>query len=216
MKKLIVCFVVLMSMSVSFSAKAEAKYKGYMNVGGSVMSGDTYRYVMGCDKKIGFSLSSEHGLVFNINDSRSDGFFIGAGIGFDYVNVALDSFDPEELETKNILSNSVMAIPLYITLKYIYNMERVSMVYAVRGGYYKWFRGHYVNEQAEIKDYKIPYQGNYMLGFGLGLRFPINVNGRNKYGVDLMFNCDYMGANTKWQGENISNSKVGVSVGFDF
>lgn len=216
MKKILVFIVLLTTTLFSLTCNAEVKYKGYLNVGGSVTSGDTYQYVMGCDGKIGLSLSTEHGVLFNADSFRPDGIFFGAGIGFDYVNVALDSFDPEELETKNILSNSVMAIPMYLTIKYVYNVERISMVYAVRGGYYKWFRGHYVNEQAEKKDYKIPYQGGYTLGFGIGIRFPINKNGYNKYGVNLMFNYDYMGANTKWQDDDIINNKIGISIGFDF
>lgn len=217
MKKYLLVLLVLFIAMFSTTCYADSKYKGFLNIGGGVMSGDTYQYVMGCDGKIGFSLSTEHGVLFNINSSRTHGMFFGGGIGFDYVNVALDSFDPDELETKNILSNSVMAIPMYLTIKYIYNMERISMSYAVRGGYYKWFRGHYVNEEAQSKDYKIPYQGGYTLGFGIGVRLPINDKyGENKYGVSLMFNYDYIGANIKWQDENITNSKVGISVGFDF
>lgn len=214
MKKILTLIAFMM---LVLTCNAEVKYKGYLSAGGSVMSGDTYQYVMGCDGKIGLSLKTEHGVVFNINEYRPDGIFFGGGIGFDYVNVALDSFDPEELETKQILSNSVMAIPMYLTLKYIYNMEHISMVYAVRGGYYKWFRGHYVNERAEEKDYKIPYQGGYTLGFSIGVRFPINDRlGHNKYGVNLTFDYDYMGANVKWQDANIVNNKVGLSVSFDF
>ena len=217
MKRIVVLSVFIMTILFSITCQAEVKYKGFINVGGSVMKGDTYQYVMGCDEKIGFSLNTEHGVMFNVSKSRNDGVFFGGGIGFDYVNVSLDSFDTEELETKNILSNSVMAIPLYMTIKYIYNAERVSMVYGIRGGYYKWYRGHYINENAEAKDYKIPYQGSYMVGFSVGVRLPINDKcGNNKYGVNIMFNYDYMGANTKWQGVNIENNKVGFSVGFDF
>ena len=209
MKKYLSILLVVLITMFSNTCYGGSKYKGFLNVGGSVMSGDTYQYVMGCDGKIGLSLSTEHGVSFNMG---KHGFFFGAGLGFDYVNVALDSFDPNELETKNILSNSVMAIPMYLTIKFNYNIERVSMIYAIRGGYYKWFRGHYVNEQAQAKDYKIPYQGGYTLGFGVGVRLPIN----NRYGVSLVFNYDYMGANTKWQDDNIANSKAGISVGFDF
>ena len=91
------------------------------------------------------------------------------------------------------------------------------MTYAIRGGYYKWFRGHYVNEEAEEHDYKIPYQDSYMVGLGLGIRFPINDRqGDNKFGINLTFNYDYIGANTKWEDENIANDKVSISVGFDF
>lgn len=216
MKSIKTLAIAAISILFSLTSQAEVKYKGFFNVGGAAMSGDTYQYVMGCDSKIGFTLSTEHGVLFNVNEERPDGVFFGAGLGFNYVNVALDSFDPIEIETKNILSNSVKAIPIYLTIKYIYSMERISMVYAVRGGFYKWFRGRYVNEQAETKDYKIPYQGSYTVGFGLGVRLPINVNGKNKFGVNLMFDMDYIGANTKWQNENIDNSKVGVSIGFDF
>ena len=217
MKK-ILTFIILLTASVfAMTCNAEVKYKGYLNVGGSVTSGDTYQYVMGCDGKIGLTLSTEHGIVFNTDRFRSDGIFFGAGLGFDYVNVALDSFDADEVETKQILSNTVMAVPMYLTIKYIYNAERVSMTYAIRGGYYKWFRGHYVNEEAEEHDYKIPYQGSYMVGFGLGIRFPINDRqGDNKFGINLTFNYDYIGANTKWEDENIANNKVSISVGFDF
>lgn len=216
MKKLSFIVVVL-SILVSMTCNAEMKYKGYFNVGGSIMEGNTYQYVMGCDGKVGFSLSTEHGIFFNVDRYRHDGIFFGGGIGFDYVNIALDSFDMEEIETKNILSNSVMAIPMYLTIKYIYNAERVSMVYAIRGGCYKWFRGHYINEQAEQKDYKIPYQSSYTLGGGIGLRLPVNDRyGNNKCGVTIMVNYDYMGANTKWQNSNIANNKIGVSIGFDF
>lgn len=215
MKKFLTLVVMTIVAVSSLTCNADAKYKGYLNVGGSVMNGDTYQYVMGCDGKIGLSLSTEQGVLFNIDSYRPDGVFFGGGIGFDYVNVALDTFDTEEIITKNILSNSVMAIPMYLTIKYIYNVERISMVFAIRGGYYKWFRGHYVDER--VIDYKIPYQGSYTLGFGLGVRFPINNKYRhNKYGVNLMFNCDFMGANTKWQDENINNSKVGLAIGFDF
>lgn len=215
MKKAL-AFVVMTIIAVSsITCNAETKYKGYLNVGGSVMNGDTYQYVMGCDGKIGLSMTTEHGVLFNIDNYRSDAVFFGGGVGFDYINVALDTFDPEEIVTKNILSNCVMAIPMYLTIKYIYNVKSVSMVYAIRGGYYKWFRGHYVDER--VIDYKIPYQGGYTLGFGFGVRFPINDRmGNNKFGVNLMFNCDFMGANTKWQDENISNSKATLSIGFDF
>lgn len=217
MKK-ILTFIVLLTASVfAMTCNAEVKYKGYFNVGGSVTSGDTYQYVMGCDGKIGLTLSTEHGIVFNTDRFRSDGIFFGAGFGFDYVNVALDNFDADEVETKQILSNTVMAVPMYLTIKYIYNAERVSMTYGIRGGYYKWFRGHYVNEEAEEHDYKIPYQGSYMVGLGLGIRFPINDRqGDNKFGINLTFNYDYIGANTKWEDENIANNKVSISVGFDF
>ena len=51
-----------------------------------------------------------------------------------------------------------------------------------------------------------------MLGFAVGVRFPISPN----YGISLMFDFDYMGANIKWQGENISNNKIGASIAFDF
>lgn len=217
MKKRLTLFVVLMTTLFTMSCYAEVKYKGFLNVGGSVMKGDTYTYVMGCDGKIGLSLNTEQGILFNINSYHTDAMFFGCGIGFDYVNIAQDKFDSEELETRNILSNSVTAIPLYLTIKYIYNKERVSMVYAVRGGYYKWLKGHYVNEQTDKKDYEIPYKGSYTLGFGIGLRLPINdISGNNKYGVTLMLNYDYMGANTKWQDDNIINNKIGLSVGFDF
>ena len=56
-----------------------------------------------------------------------------------------------------------------------------------------------------------------MVGFGLGIRFPINDRqGDNKFGINLTFNYDYIGANTKWEDENIANNKVSISVGFDF
>lgn len=215
MKKIL---VIIVFMILVLTCKAELKYKGYLNVGGSVMSGDTYTYVMGCDGKIGLSLSTEHGIVFGIREYHPDGIFFGGGIGFDYVNVALSNFNEEEYKTTNVLSNSVMAVPMYLTIKYICNIEKISMVYAVRGGYYKWFRGHIIDKEKELeKDYDIPYRGGYTLGFGLGVRFPINDRkGNNQYGVNLMFNYDYMGANIKWQDENISNYKVGLSIGFDF
>ena len=207
---LVVFFVTIFSLTCN----AEAKYKGFLNIGGGVMSGDTYNYVMGCDGKIGFTLSMEHGVIFSTNNVNA--IFFGGGVGYDYVNVALDTFDEELIETKNILSNSVKAIPLYVTVKYIWNVKHISMAYSVRGGYYKWFRGHYVNEQAEAKDYKIPYQGSYTFGFGIGIRLPINIFGENKYGVSLMYNYDYIGANTKWQGCNIENNKTSISISLDF
>lgn len=55
MKK-ILTFIVLLTASVfAMTCNAEVKYKGYLNVGGSVTSGDTYQYVMGCDGKIGLT-----------------------------------------------------------------------------------------------------------------------------------------------------------------
>lgn len=205
-------------MLLVLTCNAEVKYKGYLGVGGAVMNGDTYQYVMGCDGKIGLSLKTEHGVAFNVNEYRPDGIFFGGGIGFDYVNVALSDFDEEDYQTTNILSNSVMAIPMYLTIKYIYNVEHISMVYAIRGGYYKWFRGHIIDNTKQYdKDYDIPYRGGYTIGFSVGVRFPINDRiGHNKYGVNLTFDYDYIGANVKWQGENIINNKVGVSVSFDF
>ena len=45
MKK-ILTFIVLLTASVfAMTCNAEVKYKGYLNVGGSVTSGDTYQYV---------------------------------------------------------------------------------------------------------------------------------------------------------------------------
>ena len=44
MKK-ILTFIVLLTASVfAMTCNAEVKYKGYLNVGGSVTSGDTYQY----------------------------------------------------------------------------------------------------------------------------------------------------------------------------
>ena len=103
--------ILLIISLISFDGFGEAKYKGSIGAGGAIMSGDTYNYVMGCDGKIGFSLKTEHGICFNINKYRPDGVFFGAGIGFDYVNVALSNFDQDKYETTNNLSNSVMAVP---------------------------------------------------------------------------------------------------------
>ena len=205
--------VVLILSLVYFNSYGEAKYKGCVGASGAVMTGDTYNYVMGCDGKIGFSIKTEQGICFNINSYRPDGVFFGAGIGFDYVNVALSDFDQDKYETTNILSNSIIAVPIYLTVKYIYTMSKISMVYQVKGGYYKWYRGHILEHNKNLdKNYDIPYQGSYMFGFGIGLRFPIN----EKYGVSLMFDYDYMGANMKGLIENISNNKTGISVSFDF
>ena len=208
-------FLVFIIASVGSSVECfgEAKYKGFLGAGGSLMYGDTYEYVMGCDGNVGLSLRTEHGVCFDINDWRKDGVFFGAGIGFDYVNVALSDFNDEKYETTNILSNSVMAIPLYLTIKYIYNMRKISMVFQGKGGYYKWFRGHIIEKDKELdKNYDIPYKGSYLLGLGMGVRFPIN----QQYGVSVMLDFDYMGANVKWQDENISNHKLGLSLVFDF
>lgn len=208
-------FLVFIIASVFSSVECfgEAKYKGFLGAGGSLMYGDTYEYVMGCDGKVGLSLRTEHGVCFDINDWRKDGVFFGAGIGFDYVNVALSDFNDEKYETTNILSNSVMAIPLYLTIKYIYNMRKISMVFQGKGGYYKWFRGHIIEKDKELdKNYDIPYKGSYLLGLGMGVRFPIT----QQYGVSVMLDFDYMGANVKWQDENISNHKLGLSLAFDF
>lgn len=208
--------LICMALVLSLPCNADTRYKGYINVGGAITTGDTYYYVMGCDGKVGLTLSTEHGVVFNLNNDDTDGLFFGGGIGFDYVNVALDTFNEESIETTNILSNTVTAIPMYLTIKYIYNLSRVSCVLSVRGGYYKWFRGRYISEQAEAKDYKIPYQGSYMLGCGIGVRLPVNKRQGIKYGVTLMLNYDYMGANVKWEDSNIANNKVSLSIGFDF
>ena len=207
--------LIILSLSVilPLNVFGEAQYKGLFGVGGALMYGDTYDYVMGCDGKVGLSLRTEHGICFQVNDWRHDGVFFGAGIGFDYVNVALSDFNSEEYETTNILSNSVMAIPMYLTIKYIYNMRKISMVFQGKGGYYKWFRGHIVeNDKSLNKNYDIPYKGSYLLGLGMGVRFPVN----KQYGVSVMFDYDYMGANVKWQDENISNHKIGLSLAFDF
>ena len=208
-------FLIILSLFVilPLNVLGEAKYKGLLGVGGALMYGDTYDFVMGCDGKVGISIRTEHGVCFEVNEWRHDGVFFGAGIGFDYVNVALSDFNPEEYETTNILSNSVMAIPMYLTIKYIYNMRKISMVFQGKGGYYKWFRGHIVEEDRNInKNYDIPYKGSYLLGLGMGVRFPIN----KQYGVSVMLDYDFMGSNVKWQSENIRNYKVGLSVALDF
>ena len=214
MKNIVRSIAVLVILIIAVqNANSEVKYKGFLSAGGAVMNGDTYEYVMGVDGKIGLSIKTEHGICFNPNDFRNTGIFFGGGIGFDYVNVSLSEFNQEEYETNDILSNTVMAVPIYLTLKYIYNIKHISMVYALRGGYYKWFRGHIIENEKQInKNYDIPYKGNYMLGFAVGVRFPFSTN----YGVSLMFDFDYMGANIKWQGENISNNKIGASIAFDF
>ena len=214
MKKVnLILNILFLSVILPLNVFGEAKYKGLIGVGGALMYGDTYDYVMGCDGKVGLSIRTEHGVCFQVNDWRHDGVFFGAGIGFDYVNVALSDFNPEEYETTNILSNSIMAIPLYLTIKYIYNMRKISIVFQGKGGYYKWFRGHIVENDKNLnKNYDIPYKGSYLLGLGTGIRFPINT----RYGVSVMFDYDFMGANVKWQDENISNHKIGLSLAFDF
>ena len=214
MKKVNLILIILsLCVMMPLNVFGEAKYKGLFGVGGALMYGDTYDYVMGCDGKVGLSLRTEHGVCFQVNDWRHDGVFFGAGIGFDYVNVALSDFNQEDYETINILSNSVMAIPMYLTIKYIYNMRKISMVCQGKGGYYKWFRGHIVENDKNLnKNYDIPYKGSYLLGLGMGVRFPIN----KQYGVSVILDYDFMGANVKWQDENISNHKIGLSLAFDF
>ncbi len=72
MKK-ILTFIVLLTASVfAMTCNAEVKYKGYLNVGGSVTSGDTYQYVMGCDGKIGLTLSTEHCTEDNVLNLEFD------------------------------------------------------------------------------------------------------------------------------------------------
>lgn len=217
MKRFLTTLFLLVFLSYTFVCNASVKYKGFFNFGGTFTTGDTYKYVMGCDKKIGWTLNTEQGILFDIIDDHPTRIFFGGGIGYDRVSVSLDSFDPNELETKNVLSNTVSALPLYLTFKYIPHISLISMSYALRGGYYKWFRGKYVNEDASQKDYRVPYQGGFTVGASIGLRFPINDRFKeNKYGISLMFNYDYVGANTKWQNQNIKNHKLGISIGFDY
>lgn len=150
--------LILSVIIISFVCKAGDIYRPSLGFGCNWGFGNCYQDALMADGKAGISIYTEQ----SINLIPTNGcnryhcynhsqFLVGVGIGIDMTWYNYDCY-------KTI--NSV-SMPLYLTLSYLHNRDKVSPYFKGNIGYYRWF------------DKEVMHPDNLMVGVEVGISFPI-------------------------------------------
>ena len=176
---------------ISLVCKAGDIYRPSLGFGCNWGFGNCYQDALRYDGKAGISVYTEQSInliptngCHRYHSYNQSQFLVGLGVGID---MTWRYFDCEYNRYRESTS-----MPLYLTMSYLHNRDRVSPYFKANIGYYRWF------------DKEVMHPDNVMAGIEIGVSFPIICDNN----IVLSGGYTYIGNNRSKHGPNCPHREI--------